>query len=351
MSLSRTRKRGFTLVELLVVIAIIGILVALLLPAIQAAREAARRSQCVNKMKQLGFAALNYESGRKVLPYANTPNFTLPLKTGSCTTNTPITAVTNSLAHHSLFSFILPYMEEQSVYDQIDFTLNWDSTAANKKGTTNLAATSRDLEVFLCPSTENRPSTFTTDYNFITRIGPDEYCGKIDATAASKRQVDKLMGMFGDTQGSIRKVSDGMSKTIMFVESAGRPNHYITGKNLKALMWEDATITPTVKQPGTGGPTDYQWADGGVNANGSDGLYIDWARKDPGYQPTDNVTRCPINTAVMNCDNYKGVYSFHSGGCNIVFGDGSVQFVKDDVAADTFVSLITRAAADQTGDF
>ena len=74
MRLSRSQKRGFTLVELLVVIAIIGILVALLLPAIQAAREAARRSQCVNKMKQLGLAALNYESARKLLPYANTPN-------------------------------------------------------------------------------------------------------------------------------------------------------------------------------------------------------------------------------------------------------------------------------------
>jgi prepilin-type N-terminal cleavage/methylation domain-containing protein len=76
MTVSRSPKRGFTLVELLVVIAIIGILVALLLPAIQAAREAARRSQCVNKMKQLGLAVLNYESAKKVMPYANTPNYT-----------------------------------------------------------------------------------------------------------------------------------------------------------------------------------------------------------------------------------------------------------------------------------
>ena len=72
-----SRSRGFTLVELLVVIAIIGILVALLLPAIQAAREAARRTQCTNKMKQLGLAALNYESARKTLPLANTPNNTI----------------------------------------------------------------------------------------------------------------------------------------------------------------------------------------------------------------------------------------------------------------------------------
>src|SRR4029078_12018025 len=76
METNRSRSRGFTLVELLVVIAIIGILVALLLPAIQDAREAARRTQCTNKMKQLGLAVLNYESARKVLPLAYTPNYT-----------------------------------------------------------------------------------------------------------------------------------------------------------------------------------------------------------------------------------------------------------------------------------
>src|SRR5436853_7463027 len=104
MSLSRSQKRGFTLVELLVVIAIIGILVALLLPAIQAAREAARRAQCVNKMKQLGLAVLNFESARKVLPYANTPNLTTALKTGSCAAPVAGTAPSsNGLKHHSVF--------------------------------------------------------------------------------------------------------------------------------------------------------------------------------------------------------------------------------------------------------
>src|SRR3954454_23481252 len=113
MSLSRTRKRGFTLVELLVDIAIIGILVALLLPAIQAAREAARRSQCVNKVKQIALATLNYESARKWLPYANTPNLTQALKTGACAGVAGSAGASNGLRHHAIFSFILPYMEEQ----------------------------------------------------------------------------------------------------------------------------------------------------------------------------------------------------------------------------------------------
>src|SRR3954468_471547 len=156
---SRSRSRGFTLVELLVVIAIIGILVALLLPAIQAAREAARRSQCVNKMKQLGLATLNYESARKLLPYANTPNYTPATPTGACAGAAGTATTTNGLKKHSVFSFILPYMEEQAVYDQIDFGYDWcDTTTTTKKGIKNFTAFARDIDVLLCPSTENRPA-------------------------------------------------------------------------------------------------------------------------------------------------------------------------------------------------
>jgi prepilin-type N-terminal cleavage/methylation domain-containing protein/prepilin-type processing-associated H-X9-DG protein len=347
----RSQKRGFTLVELLVVIAIIGILVALLLPAIQAAREAARRSQCVNKMKQLGLAVLNYESARKVLPYANTPNLTQPLKTGACAGAAGSAVASNGLRHHSIFSFILPYIEEQAVYDQIKFNFDWFDTAVNSStGKKYVDAFSRDIDTFVCPSTENRPNTFTADYNVISRIDQTEYCSKIDATVASKRPVDKLLGMLTDTQNSIRKVSDGMSHTIMFVESAGRPNHYVKGRTLKNLMWEENSA---LKQPGLGGGlTDYQWGDGGSAADGSDGLYIVWNKTTaPGPMPTSIAADCPMNSVVMNCDNYKGVYSFHSGGSNIVFGDGSVQFVKEDVAADAFVSLITRGAGDQSGEY
>lgn len=347
------RVRGFTLVELLVVIAIIGILVALLLPAIQAAREAARRSQCVNKMKQISLAVLNYESGKKLLPYGTTPNYNVALKYGTCAGTAGTAPGTNNLAHHTVFSYILPYIEEQAVYDQIDFRQNWDATTPNSHNIKNRDATSKDLDEFLCPSTESRPNTFTTDYNFIGRIDADGYCDAstgVDPIAQTKRPVDKLVGMLSDTQSSVRKIADGLSKTIMFVESGGRPFHYVNGKNNKGNMWEDSTITPTVLQPGQGGPTDYQWADGGTLADGSNGLWILWGRK-ANPQPTDHDSRCPIKTTVMNCDNYKGVYSFHSGGCNVSFGDGSVQFIKEDVTPDVFVSLITAGAGDQTGDY
>src|SRR2546430_15283253 len=101
MQTHRTQSRGFTLVELLVVIAIIGILVALLLPAIQAAREAARRTQCTNKMKQIGLAVLNYESARKLLPLAYTPNYTGAQSMGPCNPTATFTNPDNKLKIHS----------------------------------------------------------------------------------------------------------------------------------------------------------------------------------------------------------------------------------------------------------
>src|SRR3954453_24148468 len=134
---NRFSRKAFTLVELLVVIAIIGILVALLLPAIQAAREAARRSQCVNKMKQLSLAVLNYESARKTLPYGNTPNYMSAWKTGACAGNPEAVVATSGLAHPTLFSYILPYIEEQAVYDQIDLTKNWHDNNTSSEGSIN----------------------------------------------------------------------------------------------------------------------------------------------------------------------------------------------------------------------
>src|SRR6188768_4106472 len=120
MESTRSRLRGFTLVELLVVIAIIGILVALLLPAIQAAREAARRTQCTNKMKQLGLAMLNYESARKQLPLAYTPNYTGPIGKGTCPGLNTAGNSQNFKPHHFVLTFILPYIENQQIFDQID---------------------------------------------------------------------------------------------------------------------------------------------------------------------------------------------------------------------------------------
>src|SRR5688572_6911655 len=181
-AMSRTIcRRGFTLVELLVVIAIIGILVALLLPAIQAAREAARRIQCTNNMKQIGLAILNYESAKKELPLAYTPNYPSTQLSGLCSTaGVGFRNPDNKLAEHFVLTFILPYMEQQTIYDRIDLKKHWHDTTNNGKGTTNRAATSVDIADFLCPTAENRPGKYTTDYITLVDISDSDYCQDVE---------------------------------------------------------------------------------------------------------------------------------------------------------------------------
>jgi len=321
MKFHRSPSRAFTLVELLVVIAIIGILVALLLPAIQAAREAARRTQCVNKMKQIGLAILNYESARKQLPLAYTPNYTGTIGMGACPGTSTPGNTTNGLPRHFVLTFILPYMEQQALYDQIDTQtktptlMNWNATAQSPtKKTINNDVVKVDIPDLICPSAETRPNTYTTDYYTMVDILDSPYCTLIENTglAKSKRSVDRLLGLLQDMPTSLKKCTDGLSKTFMFFESAGRPNNFDKNRRLIAVMTDD-----------------YQWAD--------DGVYAVWGNSaDPA---------CSL-TAVMNCNNYQGLYSFHSGGGVELFGDGSADFVREDIDLDTFISLYTRAADD-----
>jgi len=335
MQTTHARRVGFTLVELLVVIAIIGILVALLLPAIQAAREAARRTSCTNNMKQLGLAVLNYESAKRALPYAYTPNFTGAQDTGMCGTAGSVSNPSNGQFHHFVLSFILPYMEQQSVYDKIDFKKAWYDNTTNSKGTTNLAATAVDIPDFICPSAPTRPGKYSTDYFTLVDIDEDNYCSDIEggpALTKQKRARDKLAGMMTDVPQPVRKVSDGLSKTFMLFESAGRPLNFIKGAPQPDMPSTSRSssnpTTPTVTIP----HRDTQWAD--------DRVYGLWGN------PFDPA-KCPI-TVVMNCDNFSEIYSFHSGGAQFLMGDGSVSYLSEDLNIDAFISLFTAAADDIT---
>jgi prepilin-type N-terminal cleavage/methylation domain-containing protein len=327
---TRIRRKGFTLVELLVVIAIIGILVALLLPAIQAAREAARRIQCINNMKQIGLAILNYETTKRELPLAFTPNYTGDQYKGPCTAATKFQNPTNGLKRHFVLTFILPYLEQQPLYDRIDLDQHWNSTAVSAtKGTKNIEVVSTDIPDFICPSAPSRPRTYTTDYFALVDINDVDYCTYVEGTglARSKRTRERLATMLGDLPIPVRKVSDGMSKTFMFFESAGRP---LLFDHQKTQVGEMAPLTLS---GGIKYFTDTQWAD--------ERVYALW-----GNSPTAS---CGITT-IMNCDNYAEIYSFHPGGAIILMGDGSADLVSEDTDIDTFVSLLTRAADDVAGE-
>jgi prepilin-type N-terminal cleavage/methylation domain-containing protein len=331
-----SQKRGFTLVELLVVIAIIGILVALLLPAIQAAREAARRVQCTNNMKQLGLAILNHENAKRVLPLAYSPNYKGIQYKGECGFNGPGSAYAvpnNKLPYHFVLTFILPYMEQQALYDRIDLDLDWCSgVVSTKTKAKNVEVTAADIPDFLCPSAESRPRTFTTDYTALVDVNEGDYCTLLEMTGLvpTKRSRELLGGLLQDTPSPVRKATDGLSKTFMLFESAGRPNIYGLGGAFESIMYETGKAKPGEATDPVSDRTDYQWAD--------ESVYGVWG----------NNLACGVSS-VMNCNNFTGIYSFHPSGAVQLFGDGSADFLNEDVDINTFVSFFTRAAGDQAG--
>jgi hypothetical protein len=177
------------------------------------------------------------------------------------------------------------------------------------------------------------------------RIDDGYYCPNVDGKP-QKRAVDRLQGLLGDQPNSVRKVSDGMSKTFMFYESAGRPNNYVKGASV-AEMASNSRSSSTPSAPSASLPHEAtQWADDQV----FDGV---WGKANPDGS-------CPAGT-IMNCDNnvkndpttdttrndvHSGIYSFHSSGAQFLLGDGSVTFLGEDMDVDTFVSMFTAAADD-----
>jgi prepilin-type processing-associated H-X9-DG protein len=287
-------------------------------------------------MKQLGLGILNYESARKQLPLAYTPSFTGNQNKGPCGTTATYNNPANNLESHFILSFILPYMEQQAIYDRMDFKRDWYDTTTNSKGYKNREVTSIDLDDFLCPTAESRPNTYTTDYFVLVDINDGDYCSDVEGGAKltnQKRLRERLAGMLTDLPNPIRKITDGVSKTIMLVESAGRPNLYDKSRKQYAQMWDPQSqggggrARPGQATASLG--TDYQWAD--------ERVYALWG--------TNFGGNCPL-TSIMNCDNYSEPYSFHSGGCNILMGDGSVIFLVEDTSVDTWISMLTAAADD-----
>lgn len=317
-ALRANRRSAFTLVELLVVIAIIGILVALLLPAVQAARESARRMSCQNNLKQIALAMHNHEGVYRQLPYSRRD-----------------TAPQRSWAPDTL-----PFLEQANMVSDAGYNLNenwWRSTTYAGVPIPNAATVQTQLAVFTCPSTPNpkrmqNKTEVAPEQNKIGACG-DYFTPEGVSTLINNELLPAEQFPAGaDLTGVLRKfpdanlfanVLDGTSNTILLGECAGREDVYRGRKRTPAVA--DKTQSNCAR------------ARGGA-----------WATNDNPYEIGTRVEWCtgsaiPGPMRINNSNEYGFLfYSMHPGGANFAYADGSVRFISESVRLKVLASLVTR---------
>ena len=338
------RKRGFTLIELLVVIAIIAVLIALLLPAVQQAREAARRTQCKNNLKQIGLALHNYHDVYQGFP-----------------AGWSIDPRNLNLQYWGLS--ILPYMDQAPLYNQWDQSVpNLNEAAAfgfSPAAVANNTKLAKSvITAYLCPSNPGAPPV--ENYGMSRALTPTI---PIDVTFSSGRNdYSAVSGVRGDFAGiayagnaggtrhgvlsgdgweKIRNITDGTSNTLAVCELTGGRRIYSKHK-LDSVLNSYAGYPPN---PGI--VQDYQ---GGAWANLYNGEnWINGALLSGCPDPLSGPDGGPC---AINCCNRPGnMHSFHVGGATCLMADGSVRFLSENIAAQTLAGLITVQKGEVVGEF
>jgi type II secretory pathway pseudopilin PulG len=307
----KTHRYAMTLIELLVIIAIIGILVALLLPAIQAAREAARRSQCVNNLKQIGIALQNHHGAYEYFPPARQP---FPLV-------------------HSPQARLLPFMEEEELKSLINFTQAPSSAD-------NAAASQTLIVMFICPSdgAGRVPGLSDAGINYVANVG---------SGAVQFGLIASGDGMFTQTPRHFRDLLDGTTYTVAFSESLLGHGDTSTGATPSDARREVLEVS------GGSDPTPAGCASGGGVWSGKrGGKWIDGHYGNALY----NHYFLP-NAAEWDCGNafhnkaLSTARSMHPAGVNVLLCDGSIKFVINDVTIDVWRAISTRAGSEPVSGF
>lgn len=286
------RSPGMTLVELLVVMAIVGMLVALLLPAVQQAREAGRRAECQNNMRQIGLGFQQHLSAKNTLPPSRTVK--------------PV--------HAGWTVFLLPYLELGTLSEAYDFERDFCDPV-------NEPVVRTRVGLFICPSTANGGQLIG-----VARLGQNPSGVK---GAAGDYFVNHLLHNMGMPNGMARRpaliigefqkparITDGLSHTTLVHEQAGRPDYYVDGR------LDQSRLVANVAWGAWGSYQHFQYQ----------GYAAD--RILPGWD-------CAIN-----CSNAQGIYSFHPGGSNAAYCDGSVRFLQESVDVNVVFALATRDGAE-----
>ena len=326
------RWRAFTILELLAAIAIIGILLALLLPAVQAARTAARRTACQNRMRQTGQAIHLYIEANDVFP---------PSK---CTYTYTKNSTNKATVGHGLVPFLLPYIEQTASFSQYHFEKNWQNAANQKAREVRIATLlcSEAASVRLCRAGSSDSDShrriveyFCSDYTScdvinartqLRNLGIDRRDWRgILAPAVLGTTTNPILRSTDPTADDVlsalktkpitpRAIRDGLSNTMLLFECTSRPKKYDLGK-----VAGNPDSSP--KEP-IGGA---RWADDASQ------MWLD--------------SLC-YGTQMFNCTNHQEIFSLHPGGCNFVYGDGAVRFHTEKMAPDAFVSCFTAYAGD-----
>lgn len=303
-------RHGFTVIELLVSTTVIGVLISLLLPAVQTAREAARQTQCRNNMRQVGLALHNFESTYKMFPASGWTK----------------TSIANPAGRFVGWrASLMPYLEQSNVFHSYDFDEDWWHS-------TNLRAGTIAIPVFQCPSTpQQTPISFAVKkaprpmIRFPAPIASADYealmgiRSVIDPVTYPDRQKTRSV-LYRNSKTRFADIIDGTSNTIMITECAGRPFVY-----QRRILQADLT-----NDQGFG------WIDS-ESGFSLDGTCVDGSRQ--GLGPTET-------TAGINATNENEPYAFHSGGAMFLFADGHVSFLSETIELKLLAMLVTKAGGE-----
>jgi prepilin-type N-terminal cleavage/methylation domain-containing protein/prepilin-type processing-associated H-X9-DG protein len=331
--MTRHARQAFTLIELLVVIAIIAILIGLLVPAVQKVREAAARAQCQNNLKQIGLALHNYHDTYKALPPSHNATDGWPALT-------------------------LPYMEQGNLYNQYKVGIGYDQG-------TNAAVITAQVPIFSCPSAPGQdgvfqilqsPSGYGTaaqlpgmmgiiDYGAVNQVFDGFYIASGLPVPAGYPN-----SCLGPLQPNLRTrivtITDGTSNTIMIAEDAAQPSSWVLGSSVSTTRPPGKNL---IKTEGIGTPTpDWGWADPGFaySINGCDpktGFIIQHDGANAGLvsDGAGGFAQPSGPPVFINGNNNGELYSFHTGGANVVYADGSVHYLTASMTPAAFAALVT----------
>ncbi len=333
----RASHRGFTLIELLVVIAIIGVLIALLLPAVQSAREAARRAQCVNNLKQIGIAIHNYESSNGVFPAAYHGG------------------MAGVYLNFNGFHSMLPFVEGGTLYNTFNFDLSYYGGGAHYFGWSFDAQTTgirTQLGLFLCPSnrSESQVGASYGDWT-VDRAAATDYVfsGGADNFVSAPYLNAQRRGISGiDHFARIAEVRDGLSGTFLMGEAAGGDD---ANPFVAEGFAENRVCVPLAQYPnidhydnvmfmayGRRRSWGSQYVGGALVASTTDRLGFIYPLNDCGYEPATDHFGSAASDGGQTVPNFRSV---HPGGANFLYGDGSVRFVKDSITPSVYMGLST----------